>query len=191
MRSDRVVVLSPLLDDSLCLLQAVEDFTVQQLIAQFPVEGLTVAILPGAAWFDEQGLGSNLGQPVAHDLRRHLGAIVGSDVLGDAPHEHGVGHCLKHAEAVDAARYPDGQAFTGELINQRHQPQLAAIVGLRLHEVVGPDMTAPFRPQPDARPIVEPEPASRPLFLGYFEPLATPDPLHPIAAYIPPSLVQQ
>jgi hypothetical protein len=33
MRSDRVVVLSPLLDDDLRFLQAVEDFAVQQLIA--------------------------------------------------------------------------------------------------------------------------------------------------------------
>src|SRR5450631_1698402 len=35
MRSDRVVVLPPFLDDDLCFLQAVEDFAVQQLIAQF------------------------------------------------------------------------------------------------------------------------------------------------------------
>ena len=30
---DRVVVLSPLLDDDLCFLQATDDFTVQQFIA--------------------------------------------------------------------------------------------------------------------------------------------------------------
>ena len=29
------------------------------------------------------------------------------------------------------------------------------------------------------------------MFLGYFEPLTAPDPLHPIAAHIPPGLVQQ
>jgi hypothetical protein len=33
MRSDRVVVLPPLLDDNLRLFKAVEDFSVQQLIA--------------------------------------------------------------------------------------------------------------------------------------------------------------
>ena len=33
MRSDLVVVLAPLLDDDMCFLQAVEDFTVQQLVA--------------------------------------------------------------------------------------------------------------------------------------------------------------
>ena len=32
MRSDRVVVLAPLLDDDLCFLEAVEDFAVEQLL---------------------------------------------------------------------------------------------------------------------------------------------------------------
>jgi hypothetical protein len=61
-----------------------------------------------------------------------------------ATHEHDVGHGLKHAEAVDPARHPHGQGFASELIDQRHQPELAAIVGQGLHEVVGPDMIAPF-----------------------------------------------
>jgi hypothetical protein len=34
-RPDHVIMPSPLLDDDLCFLQAVEDFTVQQFIAQF------------------------------------------------------------------------------------------------------------------------------------------------------------
>ena len=46
-------------------------------------------------------------------------------------------------------------------------------------------MIAPLRSQPDAGSIVEPEPASLPLFLGYFKPLTAPDPLHPITANIP------
>jgi hypothetical protein len=140
----------------------------------------------GAAGFDEQGLGSNLGEPVAHDLCRHLSAIVGSDVFGYAAHEHDVSHGLEHTEAVDLARHPDGQTFAGELIDQGHQPELAAVVGLGLNEVVAPPRIASLRPQPDAGAIVEPKPAVRPLFHGYFEPLTAPDPLHPIAAHIPP-----
>jgi hypothetical protein len=68
---------------------------------------------------------------------------------------------------------------------------LAAVVGLGLHEVVGPDMIASFRPQPDAGSIVKPEPTSRPLLLGHFKPLTAPDPLHPITADVPPGFVQQ
>jgi hypothetical protein len=60
------------------------------------------------------------------------------------PHEHDVGHGLKHADAVDPARHPDGQTFSSEFIDQGHQPELAAIVGLSLYEVVGPNMIAPL-----------------------------------------------
>jgi hypothetical protein len=63
-------------------------------------------------------------------------------------------------------------------------------VSLGFHKVVGLDMIAPFRPHPDAGSIVEPEPASRPLFFGYFEPLTAPDLLYPIATHVPPGLVQ-
>jgi len=136
-------------------------------------------------------LGSKLRKPVAYDLRSHLSAVIRPYVFWHTPHQHDVGHRLEHTEAVDAARHPDGQAFAGELVDQGHQPELVAIVGLGLNKVVGPDMIAPFRPQPDAGSIVEPEPASWPLFLGYFEPLTAPDPLHPIATDIPPGLVQQ
>ena len=107
------------------------------------------------------------------------------------PHEHDVGHDLQYAEAVDPARHPDGQAFAGELIDQGHQPELAAIVGLGLHEVVAPHVIASLRPEPDAGSIVEPEPAAWPLFFGYFKPLTAPDPLHAIAAHVPPGIVQQ
>ena len=38
---------------------------------------------------------------------------------------------------------------------------------------------------------VKPKPTSRPLLLGHFKPLTAPDPLHPIAADVPPGFVQQ
>ena len=59
-------------------------------------------------------------------------------------------------KAVDPLGNPDRQAFPGELINQRHQPYLAAIVGPGLHKVIGPDMVAPLRSQPDAEAVIEP-----------------------------------
>jgi len=51
-------------------------------------------------------------------------------------HQHDIGHGLKQAKAIDPARSPDGQAFTGELVDQGRQAKLAVIVGLGLHEVV-------------------------------------------------------
>src|SRR5665647_1523624 len=81
-RPNRVVVFAPLLDDDLRLLQAVEDLAVEQFVAKLPVEGFAVAVLPGAAWFNEQCLGSDLPQPVADCLGSHLRAVIRPDVLG-------------------------------------------------------------------------------------------------------------
>ena len=41
-----VVVLPPLFDDDLCLLQAIENFSVQEFISEPGIEALAVSILP-------------------------------------------------------------------------------------------------------------------------------------------------
>ena len=164
MGSHGVVLPAPLLNDDLCLLETVEDFAVEQLVAQLSVEGLAVAVLPRAAWLYVECLRAHTGQPAAHDLGRHLRAIVGADVFGNTVRNHGIGHGLEHCHAVDPACDTDRQTFPAELIDQGHQPELAAVTGLGLDEVVGPDMVAVFRPQPDAGPVIEPQPAPGLLF---------------------------
>lgn len=71
MRSDRVEVLAPLLDNDSGFLQAVEDFTVQAFVAQFAVEGFAVAVFPWASGCNVECLRTQLREPVAHDLGRH------------------------------------------------------------------------------------------------------------------------
>jgi hypothetical protein len=46
-------------------------------------------------------------------------------------------------------------------------------------------------PKPHARAIVEPQPSSWLLPFRYFQPFATPDPLHSILAHLPASMLQQ
>ena len=150
MRSDRVVVFTPLLDDDLGFLEAVEDFAVEQFVPQLAVEAFAIAVLPGTARCDVKGLDTDARQPLAHDLGGHLGAIVRPDVFRDAAHQHDIGHGLQNTQAVDPPCHPDRQAFPGKLINQCHQADFAAIMGLGFDEVVGPDMVAALRPQPDA-----------------------------------------
>ena len=71
-------------------------------------------------------------------------------MFGDATHQHHVRHRFDDAEAVDSARNPNRQAFACELVDQRHQPNLAAIVRLGFDEVVTPHVIAAFWPQPNA-----------------------------------------
>jgi hypothetical protein len=79
----------------------------------------------------------------------------------------------------------------GELINDVEHTEPAAIVGTIFDEVVGPDVIAVFRPQPDARSVRQPEPAALGLLMGDLQPLALPDTLDPLVVDCPASLAQQ
>ena len=75
---------SPALDHNLRLLECVEDFTVEQLIAQFAIEALAIAILPRAARLDLSGSGSDGREPLSKGLSHELRTVVGTDVCGNA-----------------------------------------------------------------------------------------------------------
>jgi hypothetical protein len=79
-----VIVPSPSFDDDPGFAQAVEDLAVEQFVTKLAVEAFAIAVLPWAAWFDEQGLRSDLSKPVSDDPGSHLRAIVGTDVGRDA-----------------------------------------------------------------------------------------------------------
>jgi hypothetical protein len=81
--SDGIIVLSPSLDHHLGLSQGVEYLSIEQLISQFPIEALVVAVLPGASWLDIEGLHSQTAQPLTHGLSCEFPAVVRSDILGD------------------------------------------------------------------------------------------------------------
>ena len=76
MRPHRVVVMPPCFDDDLGLLEGVEDFAIEELIAQLGVEALAIAILPRAAGHDVSGPGANGSNPVPDGLGDELRAIV-------------------------------------------------------------------------------------------------------------------
>lgn len=61
MRPDSVVLITPLLDDDLGLLQTVEDLLIEAFVAQFAVEGLAISVLPWTARLDVQRLRSQPG----------------------------------------------------------------------------------------------------------------------------------
>jgi len=71
-----VVMLSPDFNHDLRLLKCVEDFTVQQIIAQFPVEAFAVAILLRTSGLDVRGFGSDSGDPFPKGNGDELRAVV-------------------------------------------------------------------------------------------------------------------
>ena len=191
MRPDRVVVASPALDDDLGLAQSVEDLAIEQFIAKAGVEALDVAVLPRAARLDVGGLGADSGDPFLHGLGDELRSVVGPDVPGNAAQDEQVGQNVDHIDGFELAGDTDRQAFVGELVDDVEHPIPASIVGAVLDEVVGPDMIAVLRPQPDARSVGQPEPAAFGLLMGDLQPLASPDPLDPLVVDYPARLAQQ
>jgi hypothetical protein len=71
-------------------------------------------------------------------------------------------------------------------VHDRQHPDLLAVVGLVLDEVVGPDVILVLRPQPDTRTVVEPQTPSFRLFARHLQTLLPPDPLDPLVVD-PPS----
>jgi hypothetical protein len=68
----------------------------------------------------------------------------------------------------------------GELVDNVQHPELLPFVGPVFHEGVGPNVIPVPGAQPDARPVIEPQPPAPGLLLGNLQPLAQPDPLDPL-----------
>ena len=76
MRTDRVVVTPPGFDHDLRFFQGVEDFAVEQFVAQLAVEAFAVTILPRTSWLDVGSLRANGGDPLAQSNSNKLRAVV-------------------------------------------------------------------------------------------------------------------
>src|SRR5207247_2181888 len=82
-------------------------------------------------------------------------------------------------------------AFMGELVEHVEHPIPASIMGAVLDKVVGPDMIAVLRPQPNARSVGQPELAALGLLMGNLQPLTLPDTLDPLVVDYPARLAQE
>ena len=90
---------------------------------------------------------------------------------GKAPQDEQVGQNVDHIDRLELAGDTDHQTFVGELVEHVEHPILAPIVGAVLDKVVGPDVIALLRPQPNARSVGQPEPAALGLLMGNLQPL--------------------
>src|SRR6266481_3484043 len=98
---------------------------------------------------------------------------------------------VDHVDRLELAGDTDRQAFMGELVEHVEHPILASVMGAVLDEVVGPDMIALLRAQPNARSVGQPEPAALGLLMGKLQPLTLPDTLDPLVVDDPARLAQQ
>lgn len=190
MRPHGVVVTSPVFDDDLCLLERVEDFTVEQFVTELRIEALAIAVFPRTARHDVGGLGTHRRDPFPQCLGDELRPVVGPNMRRDAAQDEQVG---KHVDDIDGLQLsldPDGNAFARELVDHIEHADFPAIVCAILDEVVGPDMVWIFRPKPDTRAVVQPQPTAFGLPVRHLQPLPPPDAFDPLDVHDPASLVQ-
>ena len=108
----------------------------------------------------------------------------------DAAQDEQVGKHVDDIDGLQLSLNPDGNAFAGELVDNIEHADFPAIVCAILDEVVGPDMVWIFRPQPDTRAVVQPQPTAFGLPVLHLQPLPPPDAFDPLDVHDPASLVQ-
>jgi transposase len=125
----------PALDDDPRFGEGVEDFSVEQLVAQAGVETLDEAILPRAARRDVGGFRADGGYPLMHSLGDELRAIVGTNVLGNIAQDEQI---REHVDDIDGFQPPvdaNGDAFMRELIDDVQHPVFSPVMGAILHRI--------------------------------------------------------
>src|SRR5947199_3083779 len=110
---------------------------------------------------------------------------------GNAAQDEQVGECIDDVDRSEPARHPNSQALVGELVDDVEHAEPAIIMGSLLDKVIGPDMVAMLRSEPDARSVIQPEPSTLGLPGGDLQPLASPDPLDPLVVDQPAGPAQQ
>ena len=177
MRSDGIVVASPVLDQHLRLSQRREDLAVEKLVPQLRVQALAVAVLPWTSRFDVERLDADPTEPVSHVDRDELRAVVGANVLRRSVRDEEIGQTVEHVIGSEPSRNDDRQTPARELIQHDQHAEGATVLRAVLDEVVRPDVVRPLGSQPHARPVVEPETAPFRLLHWYFQPFPSPDPI--------------
>ncbi len=191
MRPDRIVLLSPLLDNNLGLLQGAKDFAVQEFIAELAIEALDGVILQGTARLDKERFYRQRVQPGA-DLRvAESRTIIGTNVGCDTALAEQFGQALLHLIAFEIAFHTDLEALAREFIDEFQGAERFSVMRAIRHKVIAPDMHGVRCLQAYTRSVIEPQPSSFGLLFGHFQPFGAPNTLDPLVFYLPTRAAQQ
>lgn len=91
-----------------------------------------------------------------------------------------VREAMEHIIGAQLSFNHNGEALSTEFVDNRQYLDWTAVASTVCHEIIGPDMVAMGGPEPDTRPIVEPETSAFGLLLRNLQPLLAPDAFHPL-----------
>ena len=180
-----VVGRSPLADNLLGFGKRVECFARQALVAKPTVEALDVAILPGAAWFDERRADINAAEKPSNATTDELRSVVTSDECRNASHREHVHQEINQVITREPARDLQGNAFPGVLIDQRQDFQRTSVACPIKDEVDRPNMIHAFRTATADSSRSASEPAFLRLFPWHSKPFSFPKSVDPFEIHCP------
>ena len=174
MRALRVVLTAPALDEDLGFVQRREEFPVQSLIPQLPVQGLDRPVLSRTARLDEYGCYGQHAISGSQGPRDTFWAVLAPNmrraVSMQKPLTQDLLHLPRRAPPSDHNR----QTLAGVFLHHRQPLEGAPILGAILHTVIRPDRVRILSPPADTGAIGEPEPGPFGVFLRHRQPLLPP-----------------
>ena len=135
MWSHLVVVSPPLSDDFAGLRQRSEPMLVEAFVAELAVEALDVAVLRGAARFDQEVFDTVLLRPGDEDATGELGSVVRTNRAWITTEAGSLVEQTHHVGAADAMIHGDVHALASEVIDDG-QALDAASIGQRITDKV-------------------------------------------------------
>ena len=123
MKSDRVVVISPHLDQNLSLLDRIESLSIDELISQLPSKRFEIAIFPRTARLDEQGLNRQSSQQLSHMYSSELRAIIRAQVNRNASLTENTSEHIQHILVIELSidtHPPDTYAYSSMILRIRN-----------------------------------------------------------------------
>ena len=144
MRSDGIVVPSPVLDQHFRLSKCREDFAVQEFVPQFRVQAFAIAILPRTSRFDVKRFDADPAEPFSHVDCDELWAVVGANVLRRSVGDEEIGQTVEHVVGSQPPCDDNRQTPPRELIEHDQHAEGATVVRAILNEVIGPDVVRPL-----------------------------------------------
>ena len=156
MGADLIVLPTPVPYECLGFQQGCEDFSVDEFIPQFVVEGLHIPVLPGTPQFDKQSRYSQRASHLRITLAVNSGPLSDRRYSGIPPEDEEMEQLVNDVFRVYMALRHYCQALPRILIKNRQYWERSTIGCSSSHEIVAPYMILVFRAESYARAIIQP-----------------------------------
>jgi len=130
-------------------------------------------------------------KPFTYSLSGEFRSVIRPDMLRWTVGHEEIREAIQYVIRIEPSFHYDVQALSAEFVDDRQHLDGAAIVRAVFDKIIGPDMVAMGRPEPDTRSIVEPQTSSFGLLLRNLQPLLTPDTFHPFMVNLPTLSLEQ